>query len=506
MDDYRKTTSEELSREERIRLREERRLKGRARLDQRLSAKAVLVVFAFMLLVGVLLLVLPRPKTSSLEKRDLATFPKPSVSGLLSGSFTQGVMTFYDDTIPFRDTWKNANNTLKGFFGFRSKGNVELVGSINKVDPVAPQPEASAVPSPAASSTTDTTAAEATATSTPTPEPQASAAEDYSNSGFIILEENGHWRGLPLLISSMCESYTSFVNGLRAQTDPSVQIYAMPIPLASAYYLPEEYADYSADQEATFEALFRQLDDQITPVRLFNTLQSHKDEEIYLRTDHHWTMLGAYYACEKFASVANVPLSPLDSYAEIRREGYIGSIYGYTQSINILKDPEAFVLYIPSVPYESTYHDKLYDYQFSDDLFMVTDLDNSYMGFHGGDTYIIHTRTTVNNGRKLFILKDSYGNPLDALLTGSFEEIYSADFRFCDVNLPDFIHTMGITDVLIALDASNVASYSDDLPNLLMNYGGYLITSEEPELTPGPGSVSPYYKRALAGEDPLLSE
>ena len=55
------------------------------------------------------------------------------------------------------------------------------------------------------------------------------------------------------------------------------------------------------------------------------------------------------------------------------------------------------------------------------------------------------------NGRKLMIIKDSYGNALSPLFMSSFEEIYVADLRYMNVNAVDFIQNRGITDVLFAM-------------------------------------------------------
>ena len=63
----------------------------------------------------------------------------------------------------------------------------------------------------------------------------------------------------------------------------------------------------------------------------------HVAEPIYLRTDHHWAPLGAYYAAQEFARVAKVPFKPLSNYERRVVRNFVGSMYGYAQDISIKK-------------------------------------------------------------------------------------------------------------------------------------------------------------------------
>ena len=75
-----------------------------------------------------------------------------------------------------------------------------------------------------------------------------------------------------------------------------------------------------------------------------------------------------------------------------------------------------------------------------------------YSTFLGNDDYMVRIKSPVcKNGRKLMIIKDSYGNALSPLFLSSFEEIYIADLRYMNVNAIDFINNHGVTDVLFAM-------------------------------------------------------
>ena len=52
---------------------------------------------------------------------------------------------------------------------------------------------------------------------------------------------------------------------------------------------------------------------------MFTALLYHKNEDIYTRTDHHWSQLGAYYASQEFARLADVPFTDLSEYEKDRQ-------------------------------------------------------------------------------------------------------------------------------------------------------------------------------------------
>ena len=58
--------------------------------------------------------------------------------------------------------------------------------------------------------------------------------------------------------------------------------------------------------------------------------------------------------------------------------------------------------------------------------------------FMGGDTRATHVSTPTKNGRRLLIIKDSFGNALPAFLFFSFEDIYVVDFRYFQGNIKHY--------------------------------------------------------------------
>ncbi len=463
---------------------EERKARRAAKRDRavcRLAASVMVILWA---LIALFLLVIPRSKVSQIEKRELTKFPKFTISSYFSGEFTEGIMTWYTDTVPFRDTFKNANNNLKNLLGLRSggEGSVEIVGNVAKVEnstestQTAEKADGSAAAENAEAAETPengavTPAAEGTPTPTPAPgyngpdEEEEASDRDFTEefadgtfeNGFVIAFQDGHWRGMPLFAGTHATQYVTFLNDIKDILGDSVNVYAMPVPLASAYYLPSNFSEYSQDQGKFFKSVFEELDDDVIPVDIFDVLDAHKEEDIYLRTDHHWQPLGAYYAARELAKAADVPFADLKKdYDEEYVDGYVGSLYGYTQSANLLNDPERFTWYVPHVKTAADYFDTYFNYAYSGNLLIETDVNNSYLRFMGRDDIVAKISTAAHTGRKLLILKDSYGNAEVPFLTGSFDEIWVTDLRYFDRNLVTLIKMAGITDFVFTCESGYV--------------------------------------------------
>ena len=74
----------------------------------------------------------------------------------------------------------------------------------------------------------------------------------------------------------------------------------------------------------------------------------------------------------------------------------------------------------------------------------------AYCTFMGGDTKLTHVVTSTKNGRRLIILKDSFGNAIPGYLFYSFEEIHVIDSRYFTKNMVDYVNENQITDILFA--------------------------------------------------------
>lgn len=452
---------------------------SRRALENGFSTISVLLLVLLMAVSIGFLVFFPRSKQSLIEKRDLEPFPTFSLASYFSGEFTAGVTKWYDDTVPYRDDFKNMGNNIKGLFGITTDDTAVIIG--NPVKPVKPESnsnktENSNTEASKNNNNSNTSKNDESSETSQKDFRQENAEGGYEN-GMLIINQNGHWRGLELFGGGSGNNYASSLNELHKQLGDKIKIYSMPAPLASEFYTPANFADYSASQEDCFNNISSKLDDGIIPVNISSVLRKHTEEPIYCRTDHHWQALGAYYAAEAFAKSAGVDFADISSYKKVDTEGYVGTLYAFSGDSRLLNDPETFTYYEPSAESETYYYDQSFNYQYKGSLLCDVDVANSYLRYLGGDSYVAKVKTAVKNGRKLVVIKDSYGNAEIPFYTSSFEEIYVVDVRYFERNLVNFIKTVGATDVLFTMSAySVVGENADNIYNLMTQDSSSTIT------------------------------
>ncbi|OGO87661.1 MAG: hypothetical protein A2Y15_06635 [Clostridiales bacterium GWF2_36_10] len=246
-------------------------------------------------------------------------------------------------------------------------------------------------------------------------------------------------------------AYAGYLNDFKVALGDGINVYSMPIPIASAFYAPEQYKSSINAHINTFASVRDNLVG-VKDVNLLNALSLHTDEKLYSYTDYHWQALGAYYSSQELAKVAGVSFTDISNFTRESFSGYLGSL---SSKSSILKNnPEEFVYYVPNQEYTANFYKRTtFKDPFENSLFFAG---NSYSKFIGGDSYCVKVDTGVNNGRKLIIFKESYGNALVPFLIGSFEQVYVVDIRYFEFDVLDFIKENGITDVCFSLSAFSI--------------------------------------------------
>ncbi|MDD5952981.1 MAG: DHHW family protein [Oscillospiraceae bacterium] len=450
---------------------------SRRLVEYRASLVGVGILLLLFFGIAIFLIVFPRSTKSDIEKRELAKFPAFSFQTYFSGEFTADIATFYDDTVPYRDNFKNMSNNLKGLFGIQSNNQAVIIGTPVKTvnnDPISSEGDAVS-----SEQTSSVTIAEQEPDQTDFTKETADGEISPEN-GMLIVNLDGHWRGLELFGGGTGNNYVNALNKLRDKVDSKVKIYSMIAPMASEFYTPSNFSQYNSSQADCFASIAGRLKDGITSVDCLSAMQKHTEEDIYCRTDHHWQPLGAYYAARTFAEAAGVPFADLDKdYTKKETEGFVGTLYAFSSDSRLLNDPETFTYYEPKASYSTYYYDTGFHFQEKGELLVEVDTTNSYLRFLGGDEQCAKIKTNVNNGRKLLVIKDSYGNAEIPFYTSSFAEIYVIDMRYFECNLVDFIDRMDITDVLFTMASySAVGENAKNIDNLITQNSGEAITDD----------------------------
>ncbi len=449
------------------------------RMEHILLTINVLVLVSIIAIIMCFMLFGKRPTKSDEENRNLAECPSFSLSAYFDGSFTAQFSEYFNDTVPMRSTFKRFISDFRAHLGIPYDDGIKLIGNIptqqqpDEQKPTVPATETTAMTTETtvtetSATTVDTNTAQTsetqttttvttteTTTTTTTATTEAEAEEDFDGeiaNNILIVKD----RGLMLYGGSKerGQAYAETLNQYKAELGDAVNIYSLVAPTAVSYYLPKKFADYSASEAENIESINSFLDG-VTPVDAFSILEKHKKEAIYSRTDHHWQPLGAYYAAKAFAETADVPFAELSEYETVEKEGYVGTLYGYTNDAVFKDNPEPFVYYVPQNEFVTTYYNS--DMTNERQASLLLNLENVppsswYLVFMGGDDRITHITTDCTNDRKLVIIKDSYGNAIVPCLTQSFSEIWVIDMRYFEPSAIEFIKQNGITDVLFAMN------------------------------------------------------
>lgn len=190
---------------------------------------------------------------------------------------------------------------------------------------------------------------------------------------------------------------------------------------------------------------------------VFAHLLAHKEEDIYYRTDHHWTMLGAYYAYEAWATEQGMqPLKLSEMEYRVLKEDFLGTHYG---KIHYAKQMDVMELYRPKVTCEVVYD--LGESKISG-LYQEEHLktEDAYRFFLDGNHGVVEIMMEEGEGH-LAVIKDSYANCLIPFLTAHYGKITVIDPRYFRVDIGEWLSEREVTEVLILGQDTSKVSFSN---------------------------------------------
>lgn len=184
-------------------------------------------------------------------------------------------------------------------------------------------------------------------------------------------------------------------------------------------------------------------------------LDSHKEEYIYYRTDHHWTSLGAYYAYTEWAQACGfLPISQKEFKIKKANEGFYGTIYSKVNKKGIKPDVISLYERKKRMNYQVDYD---LGAAKTDTLYSMRQLKgkDKYAVFLDGNHAVVTIDTNVKNDRRLLIIKDSFAHSFAPFAVNHFSQTHMLDFRYVNIGIKDYIRTNKITDILLLYSAVN---------------------------------------------------
>ena len=351
-----------------------------------------IVLFLGFIAVFMLLFIFSPNKTfSERENRVLQASPKFSFSSLFSGKYISEFEDYVTDQFPFRDSWVTLKARSEILSGRDENNGIYLCDDGALIEPFV---------SPALSEV------------------------DFKLAAIGRLLENTEIPVYFALVPSASE------------------IWSFKLPADAPNDSQKELIDYAYSETGCYN------------IDIYSELYEHKNEEIYYRTDHHWTTLGAYYAYVAIMEELGLDYNALSDYTQrVVSESFYGTTYsssGFSwvspDSISVYADD--FGVTVTNYPKGAAETGLMYDES-------ALDTKDKYAYFFGGNTPLLIIQTENLAAPSLLIIRDSYMDSLTPFLAPHFSEIHIIDLRYYKLSLAQYIKDADISNILICYNVKN---------------------------------------------------
>ena len=350
--------------------------------------KTITSFFCLLLAVSALIgLLMPDRYYSEREKRTLTQKPKFTVADFISGEFSGELEKYLTDQVPLRDGWVTMKTYMELTVGKRESGGVYI------------------------------------------------CKDKYLMDKFTSYSKKQ--------LASNAATLVDLQEKLAAE---GISMNTILVPMA-AQVLTDKLPAYApvADYAAILQVL---TDAGIDTTDVLSALAAHSSENIYYRTDHHWTSLGAYYAyCAWRGIEPNVD--------EWTQEVLCDDFYGTTwNKVSLPSVPaEEITAWYKHINRSVSYNNGQYE---TDSIY-----ERKYLS--GSDQYAVFLNSnqaqTVIEGSgkngKLLLIKDSYGNTFSQFPVEDYAEVHVLDLRFFKGDVAEYARENGITDALVLYGVQN---------------------------------------------------
>lgn len=335
---------------------------------------------------------------SPVEKRELQTRPEISITKVLDGRFQKKYESYLRDQFPGRDHWVSFQTDMELFMGKNEIHNV------------------------------------------------------YIGKNHYLLEHYTEKEFDPQQISKNLQALEKFVGKAKQNAD----VHVMMVPTKS-WILREKLPAFAPHykEQRFYDALQQKLEKEDVLISVEPVLDAHKEEEIYYRTDHHWTTLGAWYAYEQYTKAVGGDLQRAQGKKKFRciSKDFYGTTYA---KINYARQADKIEIYEPEDKLRVVYNmgekktKTLYDVSFLKTA-------DQYSVFTGGNQAVLEITGGIKNGKTLLLIKDSFANSILPFLAEDYEKLVVVDLRQLNVSGDRLLEMFSPTDILILYNSAQFA-------------------------------------------------
>jgi hypothetical protein len=430
-------------------------------------------LFIVFIYVGMVLMLVfgDRNTLSQTENRALAILPQWSKASLWSGDYFRSLENYAADHVAFRDILVDASKSVLSWRGLSGKDGVVLIASdANNSAESSDKSSSEKMPSHSPISSEHKLPRTSSPPITNESNPLLSQEEMGRVIGKVLIIKN-RAMNLYTYVPIAGKAYANTINKFYSEVirfNDRVRISVLLAPTSIEFVRSARLKKMSSSQADAIHAVYDQLNPLMTAIPALEKLLDHENEDLYFRTDHHWTATGAYYAYAAYMKAQGILPVPLTNYKTAEVKGFLGSLYSATLNKRLERDPDTIQLYKPNVKYDYYVH---YKGPLKMDLLDMahSTKQNKYRIFLSGDRPWGQISNEINNGLRIAVIKDSFGNAMIPFLLPHYQEIFIIDPRQFDQQLLSFIEKHKINEVLFVnnIGVTSDSSFSELIQKLV---------------------------------------
>ncbi|MDD7641486.1 MAG: DHHW family protein, partial [bacterium] len=361
---------------------------------------------------GASIFLLPQKAYSAAENRYLTKLPRISADGILTGEVQRDLTEAASDQFPGRDLWMQVATTGQYLLYHREINGVYIGKEGHLFEKVI---------------------------------------------GSDLSEKN-------------YETNLRYITAMKNTTEADVSVMLIPspgtvlkekLPTRAVLYDPAVYESRGEQLCETESVRWIQTKDALTRAA------RERFDEIYFKTDHHWTTNGAYVGAKTYLETQHVQIKEQESYqVAAANEEFYGTLYAKVAGLpgahadelelpQLL--PQNLIIEADHPPADALGTDGEKEMPRLTGIYDLSKLDmkDKYAVYFGGNYGKITIKNHQAEGKgSLLIIKDSYANSMVPYLLDSYEQITMIDLRYYNESVPELV-AEGWDEVLVCYEMTN---------------------------------------------------
>ena len=237
-------------------------------------------------------------------------------------------------------------------------------------------------------------------------------------------------------------SYADKINLIAEKS----RVYVMYVPSAETVLkneLPKGAPIYD------YGALQNELEAHLTNAKIIDLRIALSDIQCYYKTDHHWTVLGAYGAYSAFCNAKGESAKPMESFElSTVSSDFQGTLFS---KVPIVKTKDEIKL--PKVPKLNVAADGA-EIDFYD--MSALSSKDKYNVFQGGNHGIVEIENpNAKSDKTLLILKDSFANSFVPFIAEDYSKIIMLDERYGFISTQEYADSLNPDEILVLREIIN---------------------------------------------------